>query len=59
MEIMIDRNIDSSCLVDPVHVRQEVGAMAVSSLVLADNKQVGMDHLMQEGFYQVLARSKL
>ena len=43
----------------PVHVLVKLGPVAVVILVVVRDKEVGVDHLVQEGLHQVLAGAKL
>lgn len=59
MKIVVHRNLGSSILVDPVHVRVEGGPVAIVVVVAVRDEQVRVDHLVEESLDEVLARPQL
>ena len=58
MEAVIDGNFCSGLFVYTVHVRVKCWAVAIVIVIAIRDKKEGVDHLVQEGLNEILARSK-
>lgn len=59
MEVMVNRDIESSSPVDSMHVGLEVGSVSVPVIISVCDKEESMDHLVQKSFNEIFSWPKL